>query len=376
MIAIYGSTHIGVTLAKRLLERDSEVIICDSADCPEEKLSQIYIKTLEYKQADIYYLVFDDDGLNVKQSLLIKRNNPDARIYTVLRQSSLGEKVKKNLKVKDFEYINPSVLVSKKFVDSIQKASHTETNFISRLKERRKIKMDPIIKIALTFVFGLIVCSTLFFHLYNKLSFIDALYFTSSMMGNVGFSGDFSIEGYDSLSKGVAILVMVLSIASTAIIFALVADMILRKRQEFIYGVKKFKGKDHVIVIGGGSVGFRVIEELISRGETPVLIDKNLSGTFIKNIHDLKVPFVIGDAKNESILLDAGLERAKAVIAVTQDDLVNLEVGLDVKTINPNMCIALRIYDQELAQSLKEDVGIEHTFSMSYVASTELLMLL
>jgi hypothetical protein len=234
--------------------------------------------------------------------------------------------------------------------------------------------MDPLIKIALCFVLGLMACSTLFFHFYNDLPFIDALYFTASMMGNVGFDGNIAITGYDELSKMVAIVVMVLSIASTAIVFALIADIILRKKQEFIYGVKKYKGSNHIIVVGGGSVGHRVIEQLLARGEQPVLIDKNLSGMFIKHIHDLNVPFVIGDAKNEKILLDAGLERAKGVIAVTQDDLVNLEIGLDVKSINPNMVVALRIYDQDLANSLKEDMGIVHTYSMSYTAALEMLM--
>jgi voltage-gated potassium channel Kch len=62
------------------------------------------------------------------------------------------------------------------------------------------------------------------------------------------------------------------------------------------------------------------------------------------------------------------LLKAKALISVTNDDLTNLEIGLNAKVLTPDTRIVLRIYDQSLVQSLSEHLDIHFAFSMSSVA--------
>ena len=127
--------------------------------------------------------------------------------------------------------------------------------------------------------------------------------------------------------------------------------------------------KNKTLFIGGGSVGSKVIKELLERGEKVVLIDKSLEGRIIKDVLDMRIPFIIGDATNEKFLYDANISKCKAIIVVTQNDLVNLEVGLDSKTIFPNLRVVLRIYNQDLSASLKNNKIIKHSYSMSYIAA-------
>lgn len=86
-------------------------------------------------------------------------------------------------------------------------------------------------------------------------------------------------------------------------------------------------------------------------------------------VYAKRIPTEIGDAKQERVLRDAGLSRAKALLSMTNDDLTNLKVGLNAKLLNPNLRVVLRIYDQVLAQSLDERLDIHFAFIMSSIAA-------
>ena len=127
------------------------------------------------------------------------------------------------------------------------------------------------------------------------------------------------------------------------------------------------------MVAGVGSVGWRVIEQLLSRGERLVVIDNQAQGRFLPLVAARGVPIVVGDARLERTLRDAGLLRAKALLSMTNLDLANLEVGLNSKVLNPGMRVVLRIFDQELARSLREQLDIHFAFSMSAIAAESML---
>jgi Trk K+ transport system NAD-binding subunit len=168
---------------------------------------------------------------------------------------------------------------------------------------------------------------------------------------------------------------MILSVTNTAIIFALITDSLLRRRMVLSFGRKRIKQSDHVLVIGMGSVGLKVVEELLERGERVTVIEDDANGRFMPTIYAHRVPTIIGDAKLERTLRDAGLPRAKALISVTSDDLTNLEIGLNARLLNPNARIVLRIYDPLLAQALDERLEIHFALSASSIAAEELAKL-
>ena len=165
---------------------------------------------------------------------------------------------------------------------------------------------------------------------------------------------------------------MIASVTNTAIIFALITDSLLRQRLSLTFGRRKLRQSDHVIVVGLGAVGLKVVEELLERGETITLIEDDMQGRFMPTVLALRVPIIIGDAKLERTLRDAGLERAKALISVTSDDLTNLEIGLNAKSLNPDARVVLRIYDHLLAQTLDQQLDIHFALSTSAIAAEAL----
>ena len=366
-IIIYGASHTGIALAKKINGRKRCYII-DSISCPDPEIERYYKREEEFNVPsgdNIYFVLYDEDNKNIKVLLSIKNREPNAKVYTVLNQENLGEKMKIHLN--SFEYVNQSQVAAKKFVDAIYEDREDVHQNIS-IKQKKKYTIDPLIKKVIYFIGSLVLFSTSFFHFHDDFNWIDSFYFSVTMITTTGF-GDYSLRDHSNLSKLIGSLIMLLSVTSFAIVFSLVGDTISQKRKEYTHGVRRYKGSDHVIVIGGGSVGSKVIRELLSRGEKVVLIDKSLDGRFIKDVLDMHIPFIIGDATNEKFLVDANISKCKAIIAVTQNDLINLEVGLDSKTIFPNLRVVLRIYNQDLSASLKNNKIIKHSYSMSYIAA-------
>lgn len=318
--------------------------------------------------AATYFLLHEDDSQNIKETLKIHRDYPDSKIYCILIDAQLGEKLKTT--INNFEYFIPSELVATKFVEGIKNSVCTAKTF---KRSKFKLQIDPWFKKAFKYIFVVIVFSTLFFKYYYNFSFINSLYFTLVQMIT---GGDTSLMPAPTLVKFVATGVMICGIIGIAIIIALMSDFLLTKKQELILGIKKYKGKNHIIVVGGGAVGFNVIKKLLTIGEKPILIDKSISGPFIKTIKNLNVPVLIGDARISQVLFDAGLGVAKALIVVTDDDLVNLEVGLDTKILDPDLRVVLRIFDNELSNNLKDTKLISYSYSMSYTAAEYLLNLI
>lgn len=127
--------------------------------------------------------------------------------------------------------------------------------------------------------------------------------------------------------------------------------------------------RDHIVLIGLGHVGFRVLGELLGRGRQVIAVESSDSGQFVEEARARGVPLIIGDARRESLLRDLGLDHAACLVACTDDDLVNLEVALDARQINPKIRLVMRFFDQNMAQKLGKAFTVDSTFSTSALAA-------
>lgn len=127
--------------------------------------------------------------------------------------------------------------------------------------------------------------------------------------------------------------------------------------------------RDHIVLIGLGHVGFRVLGELLGRGRQVIAVESVDHGQFVEEARARGVPLIIGDARRESLLRDLGIEHAACVIACTDNDLVNLEVALDARQINPKIRLVMRFFDQSMAQKLGKAFTVDSTFSTSALAA-------
>jgi voltage-gated potassium channel len=141
------------------------------------------------------------------------------------------------------------------------------------------------------------------------------------------------------------------------------------ENQEVWVSILAKTSRDHIILCGLGSVGFRVLEELVSLGEQVFAIELNPDCPLLDQARQLGAEVLVGDARAENLLKTFNIEAARAVIVATDDDLSNLEIAMDVREIRGDVPVVMRLFDQRLAHKVRHALGIEVSFSTSKLAA-------
>jgi Trk K+ transport system NAD-binding subunit len=127
--------------------------------------------------------------------------------------------------------------------------------------------------------------------------------------------------------------------------------------------------RDHIVVCGLGRIGYRVVKELLNLGEEVVGVERDAEGPFLEEIRQMKVPVLLGDARQREMLEQARVREASAIVVCTEDDLTNLDIALDARELNPTIKVVLRMFDAQLAEKVKRGFGIHTAFSTSALAA-------
>ena len=93
----------------------------------------------------------------------------------------------------------------------------------------------------------------------------------------------------------------------------------------------------HIVVAGSGATGKHVIEELVATRTPFVVIDESeaVLQQVSADVCGGKLLYVHGDATEDHVLLAAGVERARGVVAALTHDKDNLYVTLSARSLNP-----------------------------------------
>ena len=207
----------------------------------------------------------------------------------------------------------------------------------------------------------------------QHLSVLEALYFTVETITTVGY-GDFSFRGQAPWLMACAVCLMLAGALFVAVFFALLTNVLVSRRIEESLGRQRITGlSGHVLVIGLGAVGIRVVQQLAAAGRDIVVVEKNEHNRHLGQLRALGVPVVIADATLPETLESVRLGSASAVAVVTSDDLANLETGLAVRDqlgarweTTP---VVLRIFDPQLARSVKSSFGFTLVRSTAALAA-------
>ncbi|HEY4464398.1 MAG TPA: NAD-binding protein [Streptosporangiaceae bacterium] len=125
----------------------------------------------------------------------------------------------------------------------------------------------------------------------------------------------------------------------------------------------------HVIVVGLGRVGGRVVGQLHDLGVDVVGIDRDPDAAGVAMARRLGVHVVIGEIHREETLRAANLETSIALVSVTSSDEVNLEAALHARALREDLRIVLRLYDDDLAERVQKMIGNTISRSVSYLAA-------
>lgn len=112
------------------------------------------------------------------------------------------------------------------------------------------------------------------------------------------------------------------------------------------------KMKDHIIVVGAGSIGLSIAKMLSERGYEVILVDNNIERIeYIENSAENLTCFK-GDAVNEEVLKQIGVDRAKGLITTLPVDADNVFVVLTARQLNPLLEIIAKANEVENIKKL------------------------
>jgi voltage-gated potassium channel len=189
-------------------------------------------------------------------------------------------------------------------------------------------------------------------------NFLDAVYMTFITIATVGYKEVFPLTDSGKLFT-------VFVIASSGVILALtigtLGQFFVEGELRRILGRRKMdkqikRMKEHFIVAGCGRVGQIVIEELERAEASYVIVEKETEK--YPEMADERYLYVEGDATEDEVLIEAGIEKAKCLIITIPSEADAVYIALTARQLNPGIFTIARA-DSKTARKKLERAGAD-----------------
>jgi Trk K+ transport system NAD-binding subunit len=245
----------------------------------------------------------------------------------------------------------------------------------TRRRKRPALALGRAIRAALNRKLGIALLSTLvvlmasgavLVHASNDVhGFWQSVYIT--LLTAVG-SSDVEMER-NSIAQFAQLLLTLSGLALLPLITAAVVEGVVNARLALSNGTVRKPQEGHIVVVGLGSVGTRVIRQLADFGIEVVAIDRKADAFGVKAAEQLGIPVIVGDAAREETLRAASVATCQALVVLSTDDTTNLQAALNARSIRPDLWVVLRLFDGDFAQRVEKAFDINVSRSVSYLAA-------
>ncbi|MEP0266247.1 NAD-binding protein [Dokdonia sp.] len=209
------------------------------------------------------------------------------------------------------------------------------------------------IYVALIFVIITLLIGVFGYRMIAGYEWIDAIYMTVITITTVGYGEVYPLTPE---AKLFTVILILCSVVIVGYAISVITEYIISRNT---YDTLKFKKvqkqinqlSDHIIVCGYGRNGKQAVEKLKAYNHPFVVIDKN--DEVIGRHEDGEVLFIKGNANEDEVLLEAGIERAKTLITALPDDADNLFVVLSARQLNKELKIISRAEHETSQKKLK-----------------------
>lgn len=233
-----------------------------------------------------------------------------------------------------------------------------------RIQQHSRASLLAILALLLT-----IFTATLTYTCINlETSFVDSLYFSVGMITGAG-GNEKVAEQAPTLIKVFTAVMMLVGAGVIGICYALLNDVILGSRFRQFWDMPQIPERNHYIVCGLGGIGIKTIEQLHANGYEVVAIERDPNCRFLNTAHAMKIPVIHADATLSASLKAANIHRAEALLAVTSDDMTNLEIALSAKGLVPKLPVVVRNQDPRFALMVQQVFEFESVLSPTEIAA-------
>ena len=181
-------------------------------------------------------------------------------------------------------------------------------------------------------------------------SLLDAVYQTVTTVATVGFR---EVRPLDDAGKVFTIILILVGVGTALYTFSVVLETLFEGHIRELFGRRRMDRQidamnGHVIVCGWGRVGRAIAEELDAAGSELVIVDVDPARVSLTSL-----PALVGDATEDQVLVQAGLLRARALVAALDSDAGNLFVTLSARSLRPDLFIVARARLEETEEKLR-----------------------
>ncbi|WP_417732672.1 potassium channel family protein [Rosistilla oblonga] len=192
------------------------------------------------------------------------------------------------------------------------------------------------------------------FRFLGDYDWIGAIWMVVITISTVGYGEQSSMEPELKLFT---VLVILLGMSAAAYTFGGLFQLMLAGELERAIGRQRMtkdlnRMSDHIIVCGFGRMGQNLASELVSQGETLVVID--LDPEVIQENSSTEMVCWQGDATEEATLEAVGIARAKTLVISLPNDAESVFITLTARNLNPRLQIVARAEKQSTGKKLRQ----------------------
>src|SRR5215469_5965525 len=214
------------------------------------------------------------------------------------------------------------------------------------------MKKFRLIKLVSSALLLLTAAGTAGFHYIEHWSWFDSFYMVVITLSTIGY------QEVHVLSHAGRVFNTVLIIGGVALVFLMIGALtqaLLEFELVKVFGRRKMEKevsslKDHYIICGAGRVGASVARELALKPCRFVVIESDEKSV---TSLDPKWLVLVGDAASEKTLREAGVDRARGLVAATTTDATNIYIVLTARSLNPRLKIIARASEERAEKHLR-----------------------
>jgi voltage-gated potassium channel len=209
---------------------------------------------------------------------------------------------------------------------------------------------------------GTLLIGTVGFTVIDHYPVFDAFYMTLTTMTTVGYGEIHALSRAGRIFNsfliffGVTTIFIAIGAMTQTIIEIEFGDAIGKRRNKRMID----KLKDHYIICGYGRVGRGAASELQRAGVPFVVVD--ISPERVERAMLAGMLAVAADSTRDETLREAGIERARGLVAALATDADNLFVLLSAKGLNPGIYVAARAAEEGAEEKMRR-AGADAVFA-------------
>jgi voltage-gated potassium channel len=178
---------------------------------------------------------------------------------------------------------------------------------------------------------------------------LDAAYQTVTTVSTVGFR---EVEPLSPAGQVFTMILILVGAGAALYAFSVLIETFIEGRLNELLGRRRMEQSiaslhDHVIICGWGRVGRAIGAEVAEAGRGLVIVEMNS-----EVLDGVPYPTIVGDATEDAVLREAGIDRAAALVAAVEGDAANSFITLSARALCPDLFIVARARSQTSGEKL------------------------